>query len=309
MSIYCRHHLKLDRMSNMFMREKRRAVLIFGILLFANIIAWGVVHEMTRPMSMEVIFFDVGQGDATLIKTPEGHRIIIDGGPDSSILEKLSAEIPFWEREIDLIVLTHPHADHMNGLIDILERYEVRSVLWTGVSDEGASFAKWKEVISGTDILIARAGQRVRGDTFRLDILYPFVSLEGEAVGDLNTTSIVARLVSADGSYFFTGDAYASNERELIEAESRCIKDGSISAVCRVMVLDSDVLKVGHHGSKTSTSREFLEAVAPSIAVISSGGNNRYGHPHPETLEALADYGIRILRTDTDGDVKVVPGG
>ncbi len=296
-------------MASMPINDKKRVALVLGLLLIANIVAWGIVHEMVRPMPMEVIFFDVGQGDAILIKTSEGHRILIDGGPDPSILEKLSAEMPFWEREIDLIVLTHPHADHMNGLIDVLERYEVRSVLWTGVSAEGPSLERWEEAISGTDILIARAGQRIKGDTFRLDILHPFVSIEGETVGDLNTTSIVARLISVDGSHLFTGDAYASNERELIEAESRCTEDGSISAICRVMVLNSDLLKVGHHGSKTSTSREFLEAVSPSVAVISSGGNNRYGHPHPETLEALTDYGIRILRTDTDGDVKVVPGG
>ena len=271
-----------------------------------NLAAWGVVYEISRPAEMEVIFFDVGQGDAILIKTPERHRILIDGGPDPSILEKLSAETPFWEREIDLMIITHPHADHINGLIDVLERYEVRTVLWTGVAGEGASFARWQEMILNSEIIIARAGQRIKGKTFHLDILYPLSSLEGEEIKELNTSSIIARLVSSQNSYLFTGDAYSSNERELIEMATNCA-DGVIdSVVCRVMVLDSDLLKIGHHGSKTSTSDEFLKAVSPSVAVISVGRGNRYGHPDERVLESLMNYGIRILRTDTDGDIKVV---
>lgn len=292
----------------MVVGDKKRVFIILGSLLLMNLIAWGVVYEMSRPASMEVVFFDVGQGDSALIKTPEGYRILIDGGPDLSILDKLSAEMPFWERGIDLVVLTHPHADHMNGLIDVLERYDVQTVLWTGVAGEGSSLSKWRKVISDSETIIARAGQRIKGKTFRLDILHPLSSLEGEEVKDLNAGSVVARLVSNQGSYLFTGDIYSSNERELIEATNICA-DGAIdSAVCRVMVLDSEVLKVGHHGSGTSTSDEFLNAVSPSIAVISSGKDNSYGHPDEKVLEALTNYGIRILRTDTDGDIKVVAG-
>ncbi len=288
--------------------DKKRIILILGSLVFLNIFAWGIVYELSRPGQMEVVFFDVGQGDALLIKTPEGHKILIDGGPGPEILEKLAKEIPFWDKEIDLIILSHPHSDHLNGLIDVIEHYEVRSVLWTGVLASGSSFAKWEDLITDSEIIIARGGQRIKGKTFYLDILYPFFSYEGKEVRDLNTTSIIARLMTRDGSFLFTGDAYASNEKELIEAEKSCA-EGNLSLVfCRVMVLDSDVLKVGHHGSKTSTSEEFLKAVSPSIAVISSGKGNSYGHPHKETLEALMNYGITILRTDRKGDIKIVSG-
>ncbi len=286
--------------------DKKRIILILGSLVFLNIFAWGIVYELSRPGQMEVIFFDIGQGDASLIKTPEGHKILIDGGPGPEILEKLAKEIPFWDKEIDLIILSHPHSDHLNGLIDVIEHYEVKFVLWTGVLAGGASFAKWEDLITDSEIIIARGGQRIKGKTFYLDILYPFSSYEGKEVRDLNTTSIIARLVTRDGSFLFTGDAYASNEKELIEAEKSCM-EGNLSFVfCRVMILNSDVLKVGHHGSKTSTSEEFLEAVSPSIAVISSGKNNSYGHPHKETLEALMNYGITILRTDREEDIKII---
>ncbi len=262
---------------------------------------------MTRIGPMEIVFLDVGQGDAALIKTPEGHHILIDGGPDSRILEKMSVEIPFWKREIDLIILTHPHHDHLNGLIDVISNYDVRTVIWNGVSGEGSSFIKWEEAILESDVIIARAGQRVKGKTFHLDILYPFQSLEGEAVKDLNTTSVVVRLVSVNGSFLFTGDAYASNEKELIEMEDSCAEErNEYWAICRVMVLDSDVLKIGHHGSRTSTSEDFIKRVMPSIAVISSGKGNSYGHPHKEILELLEYYDIRVLRTDLEGDIKII---
>lgn len=284
-------------------KDKKRVLLILVLLFLFNLVAWGAVYEVSRPAQMEVIFFDVGQGEAILIKTPERHRILIDGGP-TGILENLSREIPFWEREIDLVILTHPHSDHISGLIDVFERYKVRTVLWTGVESEDTSFPKWEKAILNSEVVIARAGQRIKGKSFHLDILYPFSSFEGKRVKDLNTTSIIARLVSAQDSYLFTGDAYFSNERELIEAVSFCA-EGSDSVVCRVMVLDSDLLKVGHHGSKTSTSEEFLEAVSPSIAVIFAGRGNRYGHPHKEVLEVLRSYGIRILRTDIEGDIRI----
>ena len=124
-----------------------------------------------------------------------------------------------------------------------------------------------------------------------IEILYPFESLEGKTLGDSNNTSIIIRLVFGENSFLFTGDAYQSAERELIQREIN---------------IDSDVLKVGHHGSKTSSSEEFIKKVSPEIAVIPTGKDNPYGHPHPEVLETLDKYGIRILRTDLNGDIKIL---
>ncbi len=280
----------------------KRAYLILITLFIANIFAFGVMAEVSRPPVAEVVFFDVGQGDAALIKTSGGHKILIDGGPGSVVLDKLAQEMPFWDRKIDLVILSHPHSDHMDGLVKVIESYDVGWILWNGAEGDETSFSQWVDTIEGMDTTIAQAGQRIKGKDFYLDILYPFKSIDN--VSDLNETSVVVRLVSNQGTFLFTGDSYASNEKELVEMEKSC--HDNPSPFCRVMVLDSDVLKVGHHGSKTSSSGEFIEAVSPSVAVISSGRGNSYGHPHKETLERLLSYGIRVLRTDREGDIKIV---
>lgn len=285
---------------------------VFGILIILfslNILTWVAVYDLSQPRFLEVIFFDVGQGDAIFIETPENHQILIDGGPDSTILEKLGKEMPFWDRTIDLIILTHPEHDHMSGLLEVLKRYRVEKILWTGVLRDTAEYQEWLKLIKeeGAVIEIAKAGQRIvfskpgltKLDFFkkpsfnrlnRLDILYPFENLEGKEFKNTNNTSIVARLVFGNNSFLFTGDAYKSVERKILGEE-----------------VDSDILKIGHHGSKTSTAQEFVAAVFPDIAVISVGRDNRYGHPHPQTLEVLR--GVRVLRTDLDGDIKIISDG
>lgn len=131
---------------------------------------------------MEVIFFNVGQGNAIFIETPYGHQIIIDGGPDSKILERLAKEIPFWDRTIDLVILTHPEKDHMVGLLKVLEGYEIEQILWTGVFPQTSEYNKWRESIEKEKarITIARASQRIKSGKVFLNILYPFESLEGK---------------------------------------------------------------------------------------------------------------------------------
>lgn len=292
-------------------RKKRNktGVWIFLFLVPLNIFSWTIAYGVSKPQEAEVIFFDVGQGDSALIKTPEGHLVLIDGGPGKTILEKLPKYIPFWEKSIDLIILTHPHQDHLEGLIYVLENYNIENILWTGALEETVLFEKWQKLIENGDsnVKIAKAGQRIRAEDFILDILYPFDSLENIRLKDANLSSIVLRIESGGMSYIFTGDTYNTVEKELTQKSQDCRLDEEESGLCRIMVLKSDVLKVAHHGSKTSTSEEFLENVYPLVAVISSGEGNRYGHPHREVLEVLARYGIRILRTDEEGDIKILP--
>ncbi len=277
---------------------------IFAGLICFNILAWLAVFDLSKPKFLEVNFFDVGQGDAIFIETPEGRQILIDGGPGSAVLEKLGREMPFWDRTLDLIILTHPEHDHIVGLIEVLQRYKVDYILWTGIKRETAEYKEWQNLIQkeGAEIIIAQRGRKIflcdksiePELQYFIEILWPFENLEGQEVKNTNNSSVIARLVFGERSFLFTGDVYKSIERKLA-------KEG--------IYLVSDVLKVSHHGSKTSTSREFIEAVSPRMAVIQCGKDNRYGHPHPQTLAILEEFGIKILRTDLHGDIKIISDG
>jgi len=276
--------------------KKKSVLIILGILVGFNVLAWIGVFQLSQA-NLEVTFFDVGQGDSIFIETPSGHQILIDGGPTSVVLEKLGKEMPFWDRTIDLVVLTHPEHDHYGGLLEVLKRYKVENILWTGVLRDTAEYEKWQKLIQeeSVEIFIAQAGQQIEGGETSISILWPVESLDGQSVSNTNNTSIVARLVFGESSFLFTGDIYQSVERELLNLVKQR--------------LESDVLKVGHHGSKTSSAEEFIEKVAPEIAVIQAGRDNSYGHPHEITLATLEKYGINILRTDLDGDIKIISDG
>ena len=276
--------------------KKKSVLIILGILVGFNVLAWIGVFQLSQA-NLEVTFFDVGQGDSIFIETPSGHQILIDGGPTSVVLEKLGKEMPFWDRTIDLVVLTHPEHDHYGGLLEVLKRYKVENILWTGVLRDTAEYEKWQKLIQeeSVEIFIAQAGQQIEGGETSISILWPVESLDGQSVSNTNNTSIVARLVFGESSFLFTGDIYQSVERKLLNQVKQR--------------LESDVLKVGHHGSKTSSAEEFIEKVAPEIAVIQAGRDNSYGHPHEITLATLEKYGINILRTDLDGDIKIISDG
>jgi len=275
--------------------RKKLSLLVILFLFLANLVVWQIIFYLNQDNFLEVTFFDIGQGDAIFIETPYKNQILIDGGPNSMILEKLVEEMPFWDKTIDLIILTHPEADHMTGLLSVLESYDVERILWNGIVRDTSQYDKWKEMIQKEDaeIIIAHSSQEIKIGKVSLDILYPFESLKGEEIKDSNDTSIVSRLSFGNNSFLFTGDATKVSENKIM---SNC-------------ELNSDVLKVGHHGSKTSTSPEFLENVLPGIAVISCGKDNSYGHPHVQVLKSLQELGINILRTDQDGDIKIISNG
>jgi competence protein ComEC len=250
---------------------------------------------------LHVTTLDIGQGDAILVEAPSGATMLVDGGPDPELtLRRLGANLPFWSRHIDVMVLSHPHQDHVAGLVDVLGRFEIRMLLHAGVAFENAAY----------DRLLAdagRAGIPVRGvlagETFVLEgstsfeVLYPSADDVDAPLpeGDINNGSVVLILRHGGFAALLTGDAEAPVEAAL---------------VARRQLPVVDLLKVGHHGSTSSTTPALLAATRPSVAVISSGEGNEYGHPAPETLAALADQaGIRVQRTDLDGDVEVVTDG
>jgi len=275
----------------------KKVFIFLGILFFLNALAWSVVFDLSKQKFLEVNFFDVGQGDAIFIETSQSQQVLIDGGPGSKILEKLGKEIPFWDRDIDLIILTHPEADHLSGLIEVLKKYKVENILWTGTIRDTPEYKEWEELIKeeGAKIFIASNGQKIKiTKGISIDILFPFEGAEGKELENSNDTSIVSRLVLGYNSFLFTGDISEIAEKEIIG---------------KTMEIDSDVLKVAHHGSRYSSSEDFLKEVSPEIAVISVGKDNSYGHPTQEVLENLNKYGIRVLRTDEAGDIKIISDG
>lgn len=277
--------------------QKYVSMIMAGLALTA-FLTLATAYQMSKPAFLEVNFFDVGQGDSIFIQTPERHQIIMDGGPNSLVLEKLSKEMPFWDRTIDLMVLTHPEKDHISGLLDVLERYDVENVLWTGVARNSAEFREWQRLLEkeGANIVFARSGQKILfpgrdREEIAMEILNPTVSMEGKEVRDSNETSVVCRLSFGSSSFLFTGDISKSTEKRIVEKNTN---------------IQSDVLKVAHHGSKYSSDEGFIGKVFPEIAVIQSGKGNSYGHPSPEILAVLEKYGISILRTDINKDIKII---
>ncbi len=289
------------------MGKKEKWLIVLFSLFLMNLLSWSFLFSL-RDAQWKIVFFDVGQGDAIFIKTPSNHHILIDGGPGDKVLEKLSEEKSFFNNSLDLVILTHSHYDHVSGLIEVLEHYEVEEIVCTGAFSEQKVSQKWKSIIREKGYRQARAGKRIRGEGFYMDILYPFESFKEEKVEDLNTISVVSRLVFEDGyTFLFTGDAYKQQEKEILSYKEKCSelknKEVFFQKGCDLFSLDTDVLKVGHHGSRSSTSEEFLSIVSPGIAVIMAGENNPYDHPHGEVLEKLKRKGVIVKRTDKHGDV------
>lgn len=243
------------------------------------------------PVLLRYIFFDVGQGDAIFIQTPNKRQVLIDGGPTARVVEKLGEVMPFYDRSIDLVVVTHMDADHIGGLLAVLKQFDVGGVLVsTTQSNTELSDALW-QLLKEKNIPVV---QVARGDKFVLDeyvemlVLSPWDELL--AVAKDNDTSVVVRLTYKDDSFLLTGDAERRVEYALAQGTD----------------IASDVLKIGHHGSNTSSTQYFLSQVAPKLAVIQVG-ENRYGHPHPAVLKRLEN--IFHVRNDIHGDITLYSYG
>ena len=250
---------------------------IVAIALLGAAAAWTAVVE--RPDGkLHVTFLDVGQGDSIFIVTPGGRQVLVDGGPDPKrLLNLLGERVPFWDRSLDLVVLTHPHSDHAAGLAEALRRYDAELVLEREVDHSASEYASWRAAVKARAgrVVQAQAGQRILLDRgLALEVLYPPERMLAGTSSDLNNASVVTRLVYGETSFLLAGDIHWDVERYMLR---------------RAVHLDSTVLKVGHQGSRTSTTPEFLEEVSPQVAVISVGADNRFGHPHDEVMQSLTD--------------------
>ena len=239
---------------------------------------------------LKVHFIDVGQGDAVLIQTPSINMLIDGGDRGSTVVDYLKAQ---GVSSLDLVIGTHPHADHIGGLINVLQSIPVKEVIDPGVVHTSKTFEDYLTLIDIKDIkfTVGRAGMvRDFGDGAAMLIVHP-TSLDN---ANINDTSIVVRLTFGQGSFIFTGDAERLSEEQILT---------------RGYDLKSTVLKVGHHGSNTSTSTSFLDAISPKVAVIMVGEDNRYGHPHNETLSRLINAKIDVYRTDIHGTIVITTNG
>lgn len=284
--------------------EKNTKWFYFGIifLICFNFFVWKEVFYLYKNSELKVNFLNVGQGDSAFVVTPQNHQILIDGGPDSTVLGKIAKQMPFWDKSLDLVILSHPEKDHMQGLIEVLKRYKVNYIVWSGVKKQDTEYLEWLKVLikqqkMGAKIITAQVGQEIKVGNLLIDILNPKENLFGRDAGSSsNDTSVVAKLIYGKNSFLFTGDIDAKAEADLIAKFSGDVGHPPI------LSLKSNVLKVAHHGSKYSTTDIFLESVKPSAAVIEVG-KNTYGHPTPEAILRLKNIGAKILRTDQLGDI------
>lgn len=256
---------------------------------------WQEVLAQEAPGVLTVAFLDVGQGDAIYIEAPNGNQVLIDAGKGRLVLEQLAKAMPLGDRTLDAVVATHPDLDHIGGLPDVFARYDIGIFMEPGVQDDGADYAALKASVEKEDIntVYVQAGHILALDEdVYLEVLFPDRDVSQL---EANTGSVVTRLTYGDTSFLFTGDSPESIEEYMVARYGQA--------------LQSDVLKLGHHGSKTSTSEAFVGFVSPAHAVVSAGCDNRYGHPHAEVLDRVRKHGATVVGTCEHGTVTFVSDG
>ncbi|MDD4271566.1 MAG: ComEC/Rec2 family competence protein [Patescibacteria group bacterium] len=273
-----------------------KILLILGIAAAttAMFLFW---QYFSAPKNLEVDFLDVGQGDAILIKAPGGQNVLIDGGPDKTVIKRLGENLSWWDKQIDLMILTHAHDDHVTGLIDVLKRYKVKRILYTGAVHSAPNYLAWLKLVRDTKVPLTIIDKQQiinLGQGAKMEILYPEQSLLNKTLADLNDSSIVIKLIYGQNKFLLTGDMSEKIEKILLS--------GGVD-------LSVDVLKIAHHGSQYSSSEEFLASVKPQLAVIMVGKDNDFGHPSLRIIKRLERVGAKIFRTDEKGTVKIFSDG
>jgi competence protein ComEC len=266
--------------------------LFFNLIFLAY--SWLTVHPDGR---LRVVVCDVGQGDAILVVTPGGKQVLIDAGPDLSVLECLGRWMPFWDREVEALVFTHQHSDHTTGFIEIVKRYENQEIFINQNERKYINSILTNQLLtqrgekSSPRLTILEKGDRILIDGVEFAVLWPPPRYHSN---DLNDTSLVLRLKYKDFSLLLAGDATAKVWRRL-----QLLGD---------LPPPTQILKVPHHGARNCCTKAFVAALRPEMALISVGIANRFSHPHPAALKLLEAAGVRIRRTDLEGDLVVIAG-
>jgi len=220
---------------------------LFLFSALSCIVIWYTVYYYEAPRHLAIHFFDVGQGDSIFLELPNHRQVLIDGGPTNAVLAKLGNAMPFWDRTIDLVILTHPHADHLDGLIEVLKRYEVGMVLESGAAYATPDYDEWNKLLrtTHTRVVYAHAGQHIMlSKESGFDILYPFENAAEKRFTNIHDSMVVSRFFYGSTSVLFMGDAERPVEYQLVGVGAH---------------LAADILKAGHHGSKTSTTQALLD--------------------------------------------------
>lgn len=275
-------------------KERLIAVLLFCVVGMIGIGSIASNRMVFHTPAVRVWFFDVGQGDSMMIETKSGKQILIDAGPDEKVLTKLGEVMWPWDRTIDAIILTHPDSDHITGVASILTRYHVDRVYKTGVKSPTiiAKIIDREQTEEHIPTTFVRVGDHLIFDDVTLDVMWPRETDVTHSTTDRNNSSIVLRMIYGQTSVLFTGD---------VEEPSEHIFSSRIGNI--------DVLKIGHHGSVSSTSTDLLKQIKPQIGIISVGEKNKYSHPHPVILDRLRKQQVEILRTDREGDILLTTDG
>ena len=252
------------------------------MIIFVTLFFW----QDKKQETFEVVFLDVGQGDAILIQDGE-IQVLIDGGRDGlELLSRLGRYVPFWDRTIEVVIATHPDSDHIGGLPSVLRNYQVDTVMTNGQTSDTETSKLFEELVrekAKTRLTVALGTEILFPTSAKLSFFYPLTTIPADSPIETNEGTLVARLDFLETSFLFTGD---------LPREEDALAD----------IRPVDILKVAHHGSRFSTSDRFLDILKPKEAVISVGENN-YGHPHPDVLMNLKERGIRAYRTDEEGDI------
>ena len=278
------------------MKQLKSNLKIYFILflLIINIVIFYLIFSISSAV-LKVSFLDVGQGDAIFIESPTGQQMLIDGGANNAVLRELGKVMPFYDRSIDVLVATHADQDHIGGLVEVLERFQVNLFIETNTTSTSAVYIELEDLLKAKNIkkeIIISPEILSLGGGAEFAILFPTQDTAG---WETNEASIVGRLSFGNNSFLLTGDSPQKIEKYLVGKYGEFLK--------------GDVLKAGHHGSKTSSSELFIGTVSPAYTIISAGLNNRYGHPSPETLDILASFQEKILQTLGGGMIRFESDG
>lgn len=268
---------------------------ILLILVFISLALWFVVIREDRNDILTISFLDVGQGDSIFIESPTGIQVLIDGGPNNNLMREIPKVIPWYDRHIDMLVVTNPDKDHYEGFISLLKKFKTDVVLEPGTINKNSAYEILENKIKDKKIpkILARRGQIIDlGGGAYLEIIFPDRDVSGLSPND---GSIVMKLVYGKTSVLLQGDSTANMEHYILSFGGSDLK--------------SDILKLGHHGSKTSTTEEYIKTVSPKWSIISAGGNNSYGHPHKEVLDVLVMEKIDVLATCAMGRISFKSDG